>query len=236
MYKNKKILAVVPARGGSKGVSRKNIRMLGDKPLIAWTIKAAQRSKYIDHLILSSEDNEIIEIAKKWGCCVPFKRPMYLAKDDTSGVAPLLHAVEQVQGYDYIVLLQPTSPFRTEEDIDGCIEFCFSSNSSAVVSVTEPDKSPFWMYHIAEQTGVMTELIPHEQNIRRQDLPKVYVLNGAIYIACIDWLKKVRTFKDSATRAYIMPKYRSMDIDTELDLRICELMVTDLKSRKTNDF
>lgn len=123
-----KILAIIPARGGSKGVPRKNIRDLAGKPLIAWTIEEAKKSKYITRLILSSEDEEIIEAAKKYGCEVPFVRPIELAQDNTPGIEPVLHAIEKCPGYDYVLLLQPTSPLRTVEDIDGCIEFLLNKN------------------------------------------------------------------------------------------------------------
>lgn len=116
-------LAIIPARGGSKGVPRKNIRNLAGKPLIAWTIEEAKKSKYINRVILSSDDNEIIEIAKNYNCEVPFVRPKNIAEDNTPGIDPVLHAIKQCPGYDYVVLLQPTSPLRTVEDIDGCIRY-----------------------------------------------------------------------------------------------------------------
>ena len=121
MIEGKKVLAVIPARGGSNGVPRKNIIDVGGKPLIAWTIEEARKSKYIDRLILSSDDREIIEIAKRWGCEVPFEQPAEMARDGTPGIAPVLHAIEMLPDYDYVVLLQPTSPLRQVEDVDGCI-------------------------------------------------------------------------------------------------------------------
>ena len=125
MLNGKTILAIIPARGGSKGIPRKNIKPLAGKPLIAWTIEEAKKSKYIDRLILSSEDEEIIRIAKKWGCEVPFVRPKEFAEDETSGIEPILHAIETLsEKYDYVCLLQPTSPLRTVNDIDGCIKKC----------------------------------------------------------------------------------------------------------------
>lgn len=125
MFNEKKILAIVPARGGSKGVPRKNIKLLAGKPLIEWTLIEARRSKYIDRIVLSSEDNEIIEIAKSIGYDVPFKRPKELAQDDTHGIEPILHAVGECEGYDYVMMLQPTSPLRIVEDIDSFIEWTF---------------------------------------------------------------------------------------------------------------
>ncbi|MEQ6854590.1 acylneuraminate cytidylyltransferase family protein [Lysinibacillus capsici] len=215
------ILAIIPARGGSKGVVRKNIRMFAGKPLIAWTIKEAKKSKYITRTILSSEDPEIIDIAKQHGCDVPFVRPLELAQDDTPGIAPVLHAIEQCPGYDYVVLLQPTSPLRKIEDIDGCIEYILEQQANYCVSVSESEKSPYWMYTVNH--GNMKPLFEQSHVIeRRQDLPDVYALNGAIYVAKVDALLKERSFLTSETKAYIMSKERSLDIDTEMDFFLCE--------------
>lgn len=224
MIENKTVLAIIPARGGSKGVPRKNIRDLAGKPLIAWTIEEAKKSKYIDRLILSSEDDEIISVAKQYGCEVPFKRPAYLAADDTPGIEPILHAVNNLPDYDFVLLLQPTSPLRVVEDIDGCIEYLFQNEAPACVSVTEPEKSPFWMYTI-NQKGLMKPLIQQESLVgRRQDLPLVYALNGAVYVAESDWLKENKSFLTEETIAFIMPKQRSFDIDTEMDFLMCEFL------------
>lgn len=220
MIKGTSVLAIIPARGGSKGVPRKNIRDVAGKPLIAWTIEEAKKSKYIDRLILSSEDPEIIEVAKKWGCDVPFVRPAELAEDATPGIAPVLHALNALPEYGLVVLLQPTSPLRNVVDIDGCIELCLREDACACVTVTEPDKSPYWMYRL-DKTGRMFPLInTPERDSRRQELPKVYALNGAVYVARSEWMREKKTFVTEQTVAYFMPKDRSADIDTELDL-IC---------------
>lgn len=222
MFNNLSVLAVIPARGGSKGVPRKNIRELAGKPLIAWTIEEAKKSKYITKLILSSEDDEIIGVAKAYGCDVPFKRPIELAQDDTAGIDPILHAIEQCPGYDYVIMLQPTSPLRTAEDVDGCIEHLLNSQAELCVSVTEPSKSPYWMYTLSEDS-VMRPLIEQDKLIvRRQDLPKVYALNGAVYVGKIDTVVKERSFITDGTIGFIMPAKRSFDIDTEMDFNICE--------------
>lgn len=219
-----KILAIIPARGGSKGVPRKNIRDLAGKPLIAWTIEEAKKSKYIDRLILSSEDDEIIEVAIQYGCEVPFKRPVELAKDDTPGIAPVLHAIEQCPGYDYVVLLQPTSPLRTVEDIDGCIEKLIACDADFCVSVTEPEKSPYWMYTIEHEK--MVPLLPQNELItRRQNLPKCYALNGAIYIGKIQALLCSKSFLEEGTIGYTMVQKNSYDIDTEVDFLICQYLI-----------
>ncbi|KMY29187.1 acylneuraminate cytidylyltransferase [Lysinibacillus xylanilyticus] len=216
-----KILAIISARGGSKGVPRKNIKELAGKPLIAWTIEAANKSKYITRTILSSEDREIIDIAKKYGCEVPFVRPRELAQDDTPGIGPVLHAIEQCPGYDYVVLLQPTSPLRTVADIDSCIEYIIEQGAKFCVSVTEPEKSPYWMYTLEDKT--IKPLIEQKQlTTRRQDLPSVYALNGAVYVGETSWLQKTKSFITDETIGYIMEKSHSYDIDTEEDFSFCE--------------
>jgi N-acylneuraminate cytidylyltransferase len=227
MIQGKSILAIIPARGGSKGIPRKNIRMLAGKPLIAWTIKEAKRSKYIDRLILSSEDEEIIKVAKEWGCDVPFVRPAGLAKDDTPGIEPVLHAINTLkEKYDYVVLLQPTSPLRQVDDIDGCIEACVSSNAPSCVSVTEVNQHPHWMYTI-EEADYLSPIIKQKKGINcRQDLPTVYVLNGAVYIAESNFLRNKRSFLTAMTKAYVMRKERSLDIDEDIDLKLCEIMMS----------
>lgn len=226
MFVNKKILAVIPARGGSKGVPRKNIKLLAGKPLIEWTIQAAKQSKYIDRIVLSSEDDEIIETAKTIGCDVPFKRPIELAKDDTHGIEPILHAINECKGYDYVMMLQPTSPFRTVEDIDEFIEWAFKYDAKSCVSVCEPSKSPYWMYQKSEEEELLIPLLSEYSMVpRRQDLPPVYALNGALYLADVTWLQMNRNFMSKETVGYIMPKERSYDIDTILDFKICEYLL-----------
>lgn len=225
MFDNKKILAVIPARGGSKGIPRKNIKNLAGIPLIGWTINAALKSKYIDYTVLSSEDDEIINLAIKLGCSVPFKRPEELAKDDTHGILPILHAIDNCKGFDYVIMLQPTSPLRTTEDIDEFIEFSFERNALACVSVSETAKSPYWMFSIKNE--YLNPLLPEFSLVpRRQDLPKTYALNGALYLAKIEWLQENRNFVSLETKAYVMPNERSFDIDTELDFLICEMLLS----------
>ncbi|WP_416141359.1 cytidylyltransferase domain-containing protein [Lysinibacillus capsici] len=225
MFKEKSILVVVPARGGSKGVPRKNIRLLAGKPLIEWTFQAAVKSKYIDRIVLSSEDDEIIEVAKSVGYDVPFKRPHELALDDTHGIEPILHAIKECEGFDYVMMLQPTSPLRTVEDIDKFIEQFFEKKAKSSVSVCEPSKSPYWMYEV-EENGGLKPLLPEFALVpRRQALPTVYSLNGALYMAEVSWLQQTRNFMSEETISYIMPQERSYDIDTMLDFCICEFLL-----------
>lgn len=228
MYQDKRILAIIPARGGSKEVPRKNILEIAGKPLIAWTIEEAKKSKYIDRLILSSDDEEIISIAKDWKCEVPFIRPKEFAKDDSSITDPILHAINQLSGYNYVVALQPTTPLRTIEDIDGCLEFAINNRVKACASMTEPSESPYWMYKIDENHRIHP--LMKEKFTCRQLFPKFYVLNGAIYIAEIEWIKRTRSFLTEETVAYLMPQKNSFDIDTILDMQICEKLLLALHS------
>jgi len=224
----KTILAVIPARGGSKGIPKKNISPVLGKPLIYWTIEEAKKSKHIDRLILSSDDRETMDIASKYGCEVPFVRPKELSDDYASGIDAVLHAVDSIgQHYDYVLFLQPTSPLRTTEDIDKCIEMCISEEAPACVSVTVVDKSPYWMFFLDKSSLLDTPVISNEGlKRRRQDVNQAYILNGALYFARTDWLKEKKVFVTEETLAYTMPKERSIDIDTELDLKILEMMVT----------
>lgn len=229
MYCDKTFLAIIPARGGSKGVPRKNLHMVAGKPLLAWTVEAAKKSRYIDRLILSSEDAEIIAAALSLGCEVPFVRPVELARDDTPGIEPVLHALQVLpEKYEYVVLLQPTSPLRRAEDIDACIARCVEQEAVACVSVTEATQHPYWMYQLVQE-GFLRPFLPQEKvPVRRQDLSPVYALNGAVYVARCDWLQEKRTFLSEETVAYVMPPERSIDVDSMYDLLLAEFLLTEI--------
>jgi N-acylneuraminate cytidylyltransferase len=226
MIEGRKIIGIIPARGGSKTLPRKNLKILAGKPLIAWTIEEAHKSQYLDRVILSSEDAEIIAVAKEWACEVPFIRPVELASDETPGIEPVIHAISVIEeDYDYIVLLQPTSPLRTTKDIDDCIRYCVREDAPFCVSVTLVDKHPFWMHTLSEDQRLRV-LIPTGSLVdRRQDLPPVYIPNGAIYVAKTDYLLKEKRFITKETLAYIMPEERSWDIDNQLDYLFCALLM-----------
>lgn len=220
-----KILAITPARGGSKGIPRKNIKQLAGKPLIAWTIEAALQAQGIDRVIVSTEDEEIGSVAKQYGAEVPFMRPLALAQDDTPGIAPVLHAIEQLPDYDWVLLLQPTSPLRSTGDIEGIIQFCRDEGAPSAVSVTEVSKHPFWMYQRDDRKRLQP-LIPNRQEIaRRQDLPSTYALNGALYLARRDWLIDNQGFIGPETLGYVMPKERSVDLDSPIDWQWLEYLI-----------
>ncbi|MEW6055178.1 MAG: acylneuraminate cytidylyltransferase family protein [Bdellovibrionota bacterium] len=225
MIQGKKVLAVICARGGSKGIPRKNIRALGGKPLIVWSIEEAKKSRFIDRLVLSSDDQEIIQVAEKFGCEAPFVRPAELAGDEVSGVDPVLHALKELPGYDYVVLLQPTSPFRTAQDIDGCIELCLEKSSPSCVSIAEAEQSPYWMFSLNEGLCLSPLFDLKSMPTRRQEAKTVYSLNGAVYVAKTDWLLKTRGFLTAETSGYLMPKERSLDLDDELDWDVAQALL-----------
>lgn len=223
MYRDYRVLAVIPARGGSQGVPRKNIRQLAGKPLIAWSLEHAAQSRYIDFTIVSTEDDEIAQVAREWGAAVPFTRPMQLASDTSTGDDVLCHAVENSGGnYDYVVLLQPTSPLRTTADIDEAIELCINKTVVSVVSVSEASKSPYWMYQM-DKNG---ELIPFFEDVmtNRQQLPRSYALNGAVYVLEVASLLACKKILQKQALGYLMPAERSYDIDTEIDFLICDFL------------
>lgn len=225
MIDGKRVLAIIPARGGSKGLPRKNVLPLAGKPLIAWTIEAARGSRYIDRCIVSTDDHEIKEVAQQWGGEVPFLRPAELAQDDTPMRDVIVHALDLCPGYDYVVLLQPTSPLRISADIDGCLETLVRSTSTTAVSVTEVDKPPFWMFRM-DCAGRLVPLMENAAPIlRRQDAPTVYVLNGAVYVGTPAAYRAEGPFVRADTLGYPMPRERSVDVDTEFDLKLCEWLL-----------
>lgn len=222
-----KVLALITARGGSKGLPRKNVLTAAGKPLIAWTVDAALTASSVSRVVLSTDDDEIMNAAATAGCDIPFRRPAELATDEASSMDVVLHALKELPGYDFVALLQPTSPLRTGTDIDAAFQLMNTHNAPACVSVTEVDQSPYWMYELAENDRLRSLLPPLQSVTRRQDLPPVYTLNGAIYIAKVEWVLKFRNFLGPETVAYKMPKSRSIDIDNALDFQqFCQLVET----------
>jgi N-acylneuraminate cytidylyltransferase len=211
------VLALVPARGGSKGLPRKNLLQAGGRPLIAWTINAARGASAIERTIVSSDDDEIMAVARQHGGEVPFRRPAVLATDTATSVDVALHALDSLPGYEYLVLLQPTSPLRTALDIDAAFHQMIAQGAPSCVSVCPAEESPYWMYSCGAD-GCLTRLLAVPEGVsRRQDLPEVWVLNGALYIARCDWFRSQRGFVGPGTVAYKMTRERSLDIDTPKD-------------------
>ncbi|KPJ93287.1 MAG: acylneuraminate cytidylyltransferase [Gammaproteobacteria bacterium SG8_11] len=225
MIRNKSVLAIIPARGGSKGLPGKNIKPVGGKPLIAWTIEAATKSKFIDRVVLSSDDEHIINTAEQYGCEVPFVRPKELAQDGSPAIEVVLHALQQLPYYDITVLLQPTCPLRGAADIDNALSAMLSKNAKSCVSVTTPDKSPYWMYTVNGYDRLKPLLDKELAAKQRQELPQVYVLNGAIYAIFTEVLLNTRNFVPDSTVPFIMSKEHSIDVDYQLDLDFVEFIM-----------
>jgi CMP-N,N'-diacetyllegionaminic acid synthase len=227
MYKKHKFLAVIPARSGSKGLPGKNIKLLGNKPLIGWTISEALQSKYIDRIIVSTDSENIVQVASQYGDFVPFLRPKSLALDSTSMFDTVNHVLSNVYDdeYKYVIILQPTSPLRTSDDIDQAVKMMLDAEAQGCISVTLTPKSPYWMYSIDEK-NVLAPIINQDKAAEcRQQLPKSYLLNGAIYIAETKQLLKTKNFLTEKTLAYIMPGSRSIDIDTLEDFQKAEVLL-----------
>lgn len=225
MYKDKTFLAIIPARGGSKRLPKKNILNLAGKPMIAWSIEAGLQSKYIDRVVVSSDDADILNIAKKWGS-ETLVRPKELAGDTSTTIDAVEHVIENVQKYDYTVLLQATSPLRTAEDIDGAIEFLLQKSGDAVVSVCEMEHSPLWANKLPDDKNMQNFLPKELKNRRSQDLEKYYRLNGAIYISKTEALLEQKSFfLEEHIFAYEMSQKSSVDVDTELDFDIAHCLL-----------
>ena len=229
MINGKRILAIIPARGGSKGLPGKNIKELCGKPLIVWTIEQAKSCSYIDRTVVSTDNDNIAEVAKKYGAEVPFMRPPELASDTALTIDVIFHAINWLKKHEdfrseYIMLLQPTSPLRAVVDIEGAIQI-LKENARAVVSVCETSHHPWWSNILPEDGNMKDFLRPQIINKRRQDLPVFYQLNGAIYLADTAYLRKHNGFLGPNTFAYKMPKNRSVDIDSELNLKLAQVLL-----------
>ena len=227
MIGNKRILGLIPARGGSKGIPGKNLCDIGGKPLIGWAIDEGKKSKYIDTLIVSTDDAEIAHVAKEHGGDVPFLRPAAISGDDALTIDVALHALESLPGHDLVVLLQPTSPLRLVEDIDGCLEFFAQAGTESCASVSLSSDNPCWMFNLAGEDLKLIPILDEMCNLkqRRQDTPDFYVLNGAVYVASTQWLMQKKLFVAEGTIGYPMPRTRAVDIDDWPDLEIARLLM-----------
>ena len=220
----RKITAIIPARGGSKGIPRKNIRLLAGKPLINHTIEQAKGSGFIDTIVVTTDDLEIARIAEGQGVTVVI-RPEEISGDESPTIDAVIHVLEQSEkngtAHDDIILLQPTSPLRDAGDIDAAITLFCEGNCDSVISVTSVSHPPFWNLIIKN-----SYLIPlfDEENLpkRRQDLPRTYLPNGAIYIMSAELIQKCRSFFGKKSIPYFMSPEKSIDIDTEIDFIIAE--------------
>tara|TARA_A100001011_G_scaffold400030_1_gene511841 strand:+ start:1779 stop:2459 length:681 start_codon:yes stop_codon:yes gene_type:complete len=217
------LTALIPARGGSKGIPNKNKRIFKGKNLIEWTIRQAQDSDYIDRILVLTDDLEIAEISKNCGAEIPFIRPDYLATDKSPIMDTVLYTLGQRPELNDLILLQPTSPLRRVSDIDNAINLRNIYKRDSVVSVCEISEYPEWMYRVNH--NFMTNYLPEDKlSKRRQDLEKVYILNGSIYLSTRKHLSENLNFISKETFPYVMEKKYSVDIDNEIDWNYAELI------------
>jgi CMP-N-acetylneuraminic acid synthetase len=224
-----KILAIIPARKGSKGIPSKNTKLIFNKPLISWTIEAAQKSKYINKIVVSTDCQKVKAIAESYNINVPKLRPYNLSTDTASSDDVIKHELNERKNFDIVCMLQPTSPLRDFKDIDSAFEEFLKLDANALVSVCKDQHSPYWSFEI---NGLyLKTLFPGKKiNKRRQELAETYKLNGAIYIAQIDFYRKNSSFLSNKTVPYIMPFSKSIDIDTHEDFDIAEKRLAKGKS------
>lgn len=223
MEKGNKVLALIPARGGSKGIPGKNTKELMGKPLIAYTIEAARGCSCLDDVLVSTDSEEIAEIAREFGAWVPFLRPEELAADTSKTMDAVLYTLRRLaregREYEYVVLLQPTSPLRTSGDIEGAFKLALKTGED-VVAVSEVTDSPILM-RTRDDKGNLTALLSGGSTVRRQDMPKYYRVNGSIYVNQVDSLTEESSLNDNPV-GYVMPRERSVDIDEPVDFAVAE--------------
>jgi CMP-N-acetylneuraminic acid synthetase len=232
MINGRKVLAVIPARGGSKGIKNKNIIDLGGgKPLIAYTIEAARNTSYVDNVVVSTDSEQIAQVAREYGASVPFLRPAELAKDTSKTIDAVMHVIEEMkkrgQKYDILLLLQCTSPLRTADDIKGALEKFERNHEISLVAVSKVTDHPILIRKIIDDVS-MERLLPINSTVRRQDMPEYYRVNGSIYINRVDELTLDTSLADNL-QPYVIAENHAVDIDSFPDL---ELVKYYLKQQK----
>lgn len=232
MYQGHKIIITICARGGSKGVPKKNIRPLLGKPLLAYTIEQVKALSWVDRIVVSTDDPEIREIATKWGIEVPFLRPKYLATDTAAKIPVIIHAIRKAQSYwhetfDINIDMDVTSPLRKTSDIKNALKLLINTPyTKAVFSVYPASRSPYFNMVEPDKDGyVHLSKMLKNPILRRQDSPIVYAMNASIYVMRVKDLLKEKSYHTNQTRAYLMPEERSIDIDKPLDFEFVEFLM-----------
>ncbi|SDB39106.1 CMP-N,N'-diacetyllegionaminic acid synthase [Pseudobutyrivibrio sp. YE44] len=224
MIQGKRVLALIPARGGSKGIKDKNIRPVADKPLIAYSIEAGKNCEYVDDVVITTDSGRIKAVAEEYGAWVPFLRPDELASDTATTLDAVLHAVntlkEMGKEYDILVILQPTSPLRDGEDLKGALEKYITSGERSMASVSVVEDHPLLIRTLQDDTH-MKKMLDVSSTCRRQDMPEFYRINGAIYINSISELNDDTSFNDNEV-PYIISEEHAVDIDEYKDLILAE--------------
>ena len=242
MIRSSNVLAIIPARGGSKGLQGKNIFPLAGKPLIAWSIEAAKASKYIDKCIVSTDDKEIVDVAKLYDCDVPFLRPEELAFDETPSFDVIAHAVEffkqKKSEFDYFILLEPTSPLRDANDIDCALEILDSNRGIAdsIVGVAKVEAThPVFDVRIKDEGLIEPYAAENFSTFRRQEIEDLYYFEGSLYISDTKILLKEKTFYHERTLPYIVPRWKSLEIDEMVDIITAEALINNKSLLNTDD-
>jgi len=234
MKVNNKILAIIPARSGSKGLKDKNIKKLNGKPMIAYTIKAAQKSGIFKDIIVSTDSKKYARIAEKFGAQIPFLRPDYLANDYASTNEVILHTLNEMKRkekkYDYFMLLQPTSPLRTKENIKEAYQLLIKKKANAVISVCKTDHNPL-LINTLDETLSLDNFLDEAKNTRRQDMPDYYRINGAIYLSKVDYFINFKDFYKENSFAYLMSKEKSVDVDDKIDFKLAEILIKETANK-----
>lgn len=229
MINGRKVLGLVTARGGSKGLPGKNLLKVGGMSLTARAVRSGTESRYVDRVVISTDSAEIAQEAENFGCGVPFMRPCELATDGAKSIDVIRHALEtlkeQGESYDVFVLLQPTSPFRTAFHVDACLELMDVKGADSVVSVAKAEHHPLNMNTLPDDMCMKNFIRTEAENRNRQDLPDYYRLNGAVYaVSCGYMLESGRLFSERSY-AYLMSAEDSVDVDSKLDLKLAQLLV-----------
>lgn len=225
------ILGVIPARGGSKAVPRKNVREVAGRPLLAWTVDVAQAAESVDRVVVSTDDEAIAQVARDEGAAVPFLRPAKLARDDTPMVPTIEHAWQRYReetGFDpeYVACLQPTSPLRSPDDVDEAVGIARENDADAVVSVSPADPHPYWAKELDDEGHLRDFLDLDREYTRRQELPEAYALNGSIYLAKPSILQEGSWYAGE-TYGQVIPPERALDVDSEWELHVADLVVSE---------
>ena len=224
-------LCIIPARKGSKGLKNKNIKILNGKPLIAWSIITAKKSKYLQNIIVSTDCSKIANISKKFGAEVPFLRPKKYAQDKSSSFSVIKHALDFLKTkdilYDYIVLLEPTSPIRDVSDIDYCIKKILRNKLDTLVSVSKIiNQHPSFLYFLSKKNFLKPyNKKQSNKNVRRQDISSLYYLDGSLYISKVSSYLKNKTFNHKKTQAFIVDQRKSLEIDSIYDFKLAQLLL-----------
>ena len=224
MIGNKRVLAVVPARGGSKGIPGKNLKAMAGRSLLHRTIDQALAAHTIDDVVVTSDDAEILRHASEIAGVRTIERPHDLAADDTAMWPVVVHALENSSPCDVVVLLQPTSPLRLPTDIDSAVTMLVERKANSVMSVCEVSTSPYWMFTIGSGDKLQ-RILPKQPATTRQELPPCFEINGALYVVTTDWFRQSQVFVDDETLAFVMPRERSVDIDTPEDFALAERLL-----------